>query len=63
MRYILVNVKGKPDEWCCTLCCDPIETCYVRCLGTRLVYCTPRCFTYHEQTSELAIEHHARSTS
>lgn len=63
MRYILANIPAKIDSAVCAFCCTHIEKSYVRDLSTRITYCTVKCLEYHEQTSMLAIEYHAREVN
>ncbi len=56
MRYILVNLRGKPDEpTYCTICTTAIGKTYVRDLDTRLLYHSHFCLELHIHQSQVAI--------
>ena len=53
MRFLLVNDRKLQDSFC-VLCCEPIETTYLRDLETRLSYCGTGCYRGYRAMSGFA---------
>ena len=54
IRFVLVNGRTPHPHSFCVLCCEPIEISYLREIGTRLSYCSPRCYSDHCKSAVLA---------
>lgn len=47
MKFVLVNGRTPSPESFCAVCCGPIGERYLREIGTRLSYCSPKCYGDH----------------
>jgi hypothetical protein len=55
IRFILVNGRTPSSNSFCVLCCEPIETGYLREIGTRLPYCGHGCYANHCENSVVTL--------
>lgn len=62
MKFIHVTDRTLKEHYC-TLCCEPVDSPYIREIGTRLIYCSHPCYRGHVEVAVLAIEYHARQVS
>ena len=62
-RFVLVNNRVPRADAYCALCCEKIESGYVRDPQTRLLYCNPHCFTGHEKMAMAVIVSRSRRAS
>jgi hypothetical protein len=63
IRFVLVNDRVPGANAVCTLCCEKIETGYVRASQTRLLYCDARCYVGHEKMTTVAVKRRERHAS
>ena len=62
MKFICVSDRELQDSFC-ALCCEKVDTPYLRELGTRLIYCSPKHYYGHCEVAIACIEYHAREVS
>jgi hypothetical protein len=62
MKFVLVNGRMPRRQVCCVGCNQPIETRYLREIGTHLTYCNHNCYAHHCQSAFLLLEHRARAS-
>ena len=55
MHAIVVNDREPKAELDCSVCGNKIGQGYVRCLGTRIMYCGFRCFSIDEVVTEVVV--------
>jgi hypothetical protein len=62
MKFVLVNSRIPRPQVRCTKCDQPIETSYLREIGTHLIYCNHNCYEDRCQSAILLLDNRARST-
>jgi hypothetical protein len=62
MKFVFVNGRIPNPQSYCALCCDPIETSYLRELATGLSYCDHNCYLGDGKINFPALQHHARAS-
>ena len=62
MRFILVNGRTPRQEVCCVTCDQPVETSYLREIGTHLTYCNHNCYADHCKSAFLLLESRAKAS-
>ena len=55
MKFALVNDRTPGKQSSCVLCGQPIETGYLREIGTRLFYCDHDCYADHCKSAAQAL--------
>ncbi len=63
MRCVLVNGTGLKAPTLCAHCGKKISACYVREIGTRIVYCDFRCYDAAVETSVRMLSYRAPAPS
>jgi hypothetical protein len=62
MKFVLVNDRLPRLQVRCVKCDQPIETSYLREIGTDLIYCNHDCYAEHYQGAILLLESRARAS-
>jgi hypothetical protein len=60
MKFALVNDRTPGKQSSCVLCGEPIETGYLREIGTRLFYCDHDCYADHRKSAVMALASFAK---
>jgi hypothetical protein len=60
MKFVLVNGRMPRSQVHCVKCYQPIETRYLREIGTHLIYCDQNCYEDHCQSAFLLLENRAK---
>jgi hypothetical protein len=61
VRFILVNGRTPRPQSFCVKCDRPVSACYLREIGTHLIYCDHACYADHCNSAVLLLENRARA--
>jgi hypothetical protein len=62
MKFVFVNGRTPRPQVCCVKCGQPIETSYLREIGTQLIYCNHNCYVDHCRSAFLLLDNLARAS-
>jgi hypothetical protein len=61
VRFILVNGRTPRPTSSCVKCDHPVSACYLREIGTHLIYCDHACYADHCKSAVLLLETRVRA--
>jgi hypothetical protein len=62
MRFVLVNGRSPYQRSFCVMCEGTIGGCYLREVGTNLIYCDHNCYAEHCCSAVVLLERKARTS-